>query len=137
MGKKIKISEDQLMRLMENKGKQINEDETMNEIGLGAIETGLAKMVAPMIIHKMREQGEDMSVVNMGIFTRALEHELNQHMRNLDEESSMGDDEMDLETGGAEDLDFPESEMQADEMMNESVKEYKSEFNRFMKGPKI
>lgn len=141
MGKKIKISEDQLMRLMENKSKQMNENEEINEIGLGLIEWGMASEIAPIVMEKLKAEGHDLSYFNPKWFTRALEEELNKHMKHSvhdDKEEHMDEmDEMDLETGGAEDLGFPESEMQADEMMNESVKGYRMEFDRFMKGPKI
>ncbi len=141
MGKKIKISEDQLVRLMENKSKQMNENEEINEIGLGLIEWSVANEIAPIVMDKLKAEGHDLSYFNPKWFTRALEEELNKHMKHSvhdEKEEHMGDmDEMDLETGGAEDLGFPESEMQADEMMNESVKGYRMEFDRFMKGPKI
>jgi len=141
MGKKIKISEDQLIRLMENKSKQMNENEEINEIGLGLIEWGMASEIAPIVMDKLKAEGHDLSYFNPKWFTRALEEELHKHIKHSvydEKEEHKGDmDEMDLETGGAEDLGFPESEMQADEMMNESVKGYRMEFDRFMKGPKI
>jgi predicted fused transcriptional regulator/phosphomethylpyrimidine kinase len=122
MSKKLKITEEQLKRLVENKNKQINENEELNEIGLGLIEWGTAKTIAPKVIEFLKSESHDLSFFNVKWFTRALEQELNSLMENnVYDENERPMDEMGMEE---------------DNMMNESVKEYKNEFERFLKSPK-
>lgn len=122
MGNKLKITEDQLKRLVENKNKQINENEELNEIGLGLVEWGTAKMIAPKVIEYLKEDSRDLSYFNVKWFTKALEQELNSLMENNVQDEKEGSvREMGMEDG---------------DMMNESVKGYKTEFERFLKSPK-
>lgn len=214
MSKKLKITEEQLKRLVENKNRQIKENEELNEIGLGLIEWGTAKMIAPKVIEYLKEDSHDLSYFNVRWFTKALEQELNTLMENnvhdekegrmeeeIDESSKEeyfakhGEDSMgwtgssnktyqDLPDGDYDDESYDDFDtlhkaypnfhshysgkgevdrargmfdtyknnrgplrikkrrpmdemgMKEDDMMNESVKGYKTEFERFLKSPK-
>lgn len=212
MGNKLKITEDQLKRLVENKSKQINENEELNEIGLGLVEWGTAKTIAPKVIEYLKEDSRDLSYFNVRWFTKALEQELELLMENnvydekegsvsemgMDEEldepskeeyfAKHGDDNMgwtgssnktyqDLPDGDYDDESYDDFDTlhaahpnfhshysgkgnvdrargmfdtyknsrgplrmkkikRADNELNESVKGYKTEFERFLKSPK-
>jgi hypothetical protein len=94
MGKKLKITEEQLKRLVSSK-KQMSEnmdsiahEGQMNEVGVGSIEMGLAKEVAPLILQKLNEFGiVDVSALNVEMFSKALQHELSNYN---DENDSKG-----------------------------------------------
>ena len=145
MGKKIKISEAQLMRLMEMKNKQMNEEEVMNELMTGAVEQEMAEQIAPKVAEMLASQSNDWENMDLGIFARSLVHHLTQiarkqknaesEMKDMDEMDQM--DELEMETNEVDSLAFPESEIEADEMLSESVKGIRTEFDRYMKGPKI
>jgi hypothetical protein len=146
MSKKIKISESQLARLVKQNAKLIKEEEAMDEmIGIGYVEIGAAKEVASMIKSKLREMSIDPSEINMDIFSRALAHELAQQGDEMDTEKMtpetddelMGDDNFMDSVDKGDEFSDDESEMQADETLSENVKGYRTEFDRYMKGPKI
>lgn len=119
-GKKIKITEDQLKRLVSNR-KQISEDESINEIGVGSVEMGLAKEIAPVIVAKLNELGAgDIGALDMGIFARALQHEIANHKVDTSDEMS---DDMNSE---------PSNDDMSEWEMNESVKKIKTQFQRFL-----
>ena len=143
MSKKIKISEAQLARLVEKNAKLIKEEEAMGEmVSVGMVEISAAKEVAAMVKNKLSEMSIDLSEISMDIFTRALAHELAQPGGDTDsmspetDDELMGDDNMGDDNMGHEFSD-DESEMPVDETLSESVKGYRMEFDRYMKGPKI
>jgi hypothetical protein len=135
-GKKIKITESQLKRLVSNR-KQISEDESINEIGVGSVEMGLAKEIAPIIVAKLNELGAgDMGALDMGIFARALQHEIANHK--VDTNDDMSDD-MDSEPSDDEMSNQPGWEGGVSygggsgwQGRNESVEKIKSQFQRFL-----
>lgn len=93
MGKKLKITEEQLKRLVSSK-KQMSEnmdsiahEGQMNEVGVGSIEMGLAKEVAPLILQKLNELGiVDVSGLNVEMFSKALQHEISNYNDDNDSE---------------------------------------------------
>ena len=118
MSKKIKITESQLKRLMENK--EINEQESLDETSIGAVEMALANEVAPMVADKLSNVG-DIDRLDMGMFARALQHKVSELLRNRPEESEMED-----EDGGG--FDMPSHISQ----MYEQKEKIKNEFQRFL-----
>jgi len=92
----------------------LNEEGDMNETGIGSVEMALAKEVVPFIMEKLQEMGIDKNNIDMGIFTRALHHEITNHK---DEHDHMGDEHQ---------------HMGDDSMMNESISKIKSNFKRFL-----
>jgi len=92
----------------------LNEEGDMNETGIGSVEMALAKEVVPFIMEKLQEMGIDKNNIDMGIFTRALHHEITNHK---DEHDHMSDEHQ---------------HMGDDSMMNESIKKIKSNFKRFL-----
>jgi len=94
MGKKLKITEEQLKRLVSSKNQMsenmdsIAHEGEMNEVGVGSIEMGLAKEVAPLILQKLNELGiVDVSALNVEMFSKSLQHELSNYN---DENDSKG-----------------------------------------------
>lgn len=87
MNKKIKITESQLIRLMENE----NQQEPLDEVGVGSIEMGLAHEIAPMVANKLAELGNP-EALDMGIFTRALQHKVSELLRQSKHEPNIDDD---------------------------------------------
>jgi hypothetical protein len=146
MSKKIKISESQLARLVKQNAKLIKEEEAMGEmVSVGMVEITAAKEVASMVKSKLSEMSIDLSEINMDIFSRALAHELAQQGGEMDTEKMtpetddelMGDDNFMDSIDKGDEFSDNESEMQADETLSETVKGYRTEFDRYMKGPKI
>jgi len=146
MSKKIKISEAQLERLVKSNARLIKEEEALDEVGLGAIEMGIAKEVAPMVVAKLKEMSINGGEINLEIFSRSLVHEITQLSRGGestddmepeigDGELSMGDDEMSYDEMGDESFS-DENEPKLDETLSESMKQYRTEFDRYMKSPK-
>jgi hypothetical protein len=93
MGKKLKITEEQLKRLVSSKNQMsenmdsIAHEGEMNEVGVGSIEMGLAKEVAPLILQKLNELGiVDVSGLNIEMFSKSLQHELSNYNDDNDEE---------------------------------------------------
>ena len=93
MGKKLKITEEQLKRLVSSKNQMsenmdsIAHEGQMNEVGVGSIEMGLSKEVAPLILQKLNELGiVDVSGLNIEMFSKALQHELSNYNDDNDEE---------------------------------------------------
>jgi hypothetical protein len=119
MNKKIKITESQLKRLMENKDKQVNEQEALDEVGVGSIEMGLAHEIAPMVADKLSELG-DPEALDMGIFTRALQHKVSELLRERKQEPQMDDE-----------IGYSEMPSQITGMYEQKEK-IKSEFKRFL-----
>jgi uncharacterized protein YbcC (UPF0753/DUF2309 family) len=122
MNKKIKITESQLKRLMENKDKQVNEQETLDEIGIGSIEMGLAEKIAPMVVDKLSVLlgHGDPEAMDMGIFTRALQHKVSELLRERKQEPYLDDE-------------IAHSEMPSQITgMYEQKEKIKSEFKRFL-----
>ncbi len=135
MSKKIKISESQLARLVKHNTKLIKEEEAMDEmIGIGYVEIGAAKEVASMIKSKLREMSIDPNEISMDIFSRALAHELAQQDDEMDTQKMTPETDDELMS---DEFSDDESEMPVDEVLSESVKGYRTEFDRYMKGPKI
>ena len=140
MSKKIKISEQQLKRLVESRTKQINEDMSLDETSVGSVEIAVAKEVAPLIMSKLSEMSVNPSQIDMGIFSRALQHELTQQGSDSEEntdmmepetiDTPMGDDNM------GHDFSSDENELPLEGPLNESIKQYKTQFERFLKSPK-
>ena len=83
MSKKIKITETQLKRLMENK--EINEQESLDETSIGAVEMALANEVAPMVADELSNV-DDIDRLDMGMFARALQHKVSEILRNRKQE---------------------------------------------------
>lgn len=141
MSKKIKISEAQLERLVKSNAKLIKEEESLDEVGVGSVEMGLAKEIAPLIKDKFKEMSVDSSGMSIEIFTRALAHELNQHSEvddsTDDMEPEIGDGELSMSDDEMSDESFSdETELNMDETLSESIKGYRTEFDRYMKSPK-
>lgn len=93
MGKKLKITEEQLKRLVSSKNQMsenmdsIAHEGQMNEVGVGSIEMGLAKEVAPLILQKLNELGiVDVSGLNIEMFSKSLQHELSNYNDENDSE---------------------------------------------------
>jgi hypothetical protein len=146
MSKKIKISESQLARLVKQNAILIKEEESMGEmVSVGMVEISAAKEVASMVKNKFSEMSIDASEINMDIFSRALAHELSQQGEDMNTEKMtpetddelMGDDNFMDSVDKGDEFSDDESEMQADETLSETVKGYRTEFDRYMKGPKI
>jgi hypothetical protein len=96
----------------------LNEQGDLNETGVGSVEMALAKEVVPFIMEKLQEKGIDKNNIDMGIFTRALHHEITNHK---DEYDPFYDRDEEINYG-----------VEGDDMMNESVKKIKSNFKRFL-----
>lgn len=96
----------------------LNEQGDLNETSIGSVEMALAKEVVPFIMEKLKEHGVDKNNLDMGIFTRALHHEITNHKDDYDPFYDR-DEEINY---GVED----------DDMMNESIKKIKSNFKRFL-----
>jgi len=96
----------------------LNEQGEISEEGIGSIEMALAKEVVPFIMEKLQEKGIDKNNIDMGIFTRALHHEITNHK---DEYDPFYDRDEEINYG-----------VEDDDMMNESVKKIKSNFKRFL-----
>jgi hypothetical protein len=141
MSKKIKISEAQLERLVKSNARLIKEEEALDEIGVGSIEMGIAKEVAPMIVDKLKEMSINGGEINLDIFSRSLAHEITQLSRGGestdDMEPEIGDGELSMSDDEMGDESFSdENEPNLDETLNESMKQYRTEFDRYMKSPK-
>ena len=96
----------------------LNEQDELSEEGVGSVEMALAKEVVPFIIDKLKEKGVDKNNLDMGIFTRALHHEITNHK---DEYDPFYDRDEEINYG-----------VEDDDMMNESIKKIKSNFKRFL-----
>jgi hypothetical protein len=96
----------------------LNEQGDLNETGIGSVEMALAKEVVPFIIEKLQEKGIDKNNIDMGIFTRALHHEITNHK---DEYDPFYDRDEEINYG-----------VEDDDMMNESIKNIKLNFKRFL-----
>jgi hypothetical protein len=96
----------------------LNEEGDMNETGIGSVEMALAKEVVPFIMEKLQEKGIDKNNIDMGIFTRALHHEITNHK---DEYDPFYDRDEEINYG-----------VEGDDMMNESISKIKSNFKRFL-----
>jgi hypothetical protein len=96
----------------------LNEQGDLNETGIGSVEMALAKEVVPFIMEKLQEKGIDKNNIDMGIFTRALHHEITNHK---DEYDPFYDRDEEINYG-----------VEDDDMMNESIKNIKSNFKRFL-----
>jgi hypothetical protein len=93
MRKKLKITEEQLKRLVSLKNQMsenmddMSHEGQMNEIGVGSVEMGLAGEIAPYVIEKLKDMGiVDISGLNLEIFTKALRHEITNYKEDKDEE---------------------------------------------------
>lgn len=146
MSKKIKISESQLARLVKQNAILIKEEESMGEmVSVGMVEISAAKEVASMVKNKFSEMSIDVREINMEIFSRALAHELAQQGDDMNTEKMtpetddelMGDENFMDSVDKDDEFSDDKSEMQADETLSENVKGYRTEFDRYMKGPKI
>ncbi len=137
MSKKLKITEEQLKRLVvNNKNIQEQHESDVNElVSVGMLEIALAKELAPTIVHTIKANDPDFMLLDMDILMRALRHEIEVHKR--EDEKSVGDGPkydipgMEDTLGGLDKLKIRE-----EEPINESVKEYKNEFDRYLKSPK-
>jgi len=128
----MKISEEQLKRLVENNSM------SLDETGVGSVEIAVAKEVAPMIMSKLSEMSVNPSEIDMGIFSRALQHELTQQSSSSDDNTDMMEPEMeDLAMSGDDSSSMSdENEPTLEGPLNESIMEYKKQFARFLKSPK-
>jgi hypothetical protein len=106
----------------------LNEEGDMNETSVGMVEMGLAKEVVPFIIEKLEERGIDMEHLDMGMFTRALHHEI----INYNKEKEHRHEDMPGFEGTMDDLNNISIRNEDDSMMNESIKKIKSNFKRFL-----
>ncbi len=138
MSKKLKITEEQLKRLVVNNKniQEQQESQDMNElVSVGMLEMALAKELAPTIVHTIKANDPDFMLLDMDILMRALRHEIEVHKR--EDEKSVGDGPkydipgMEDTLGGLDKLKIRE-----EEPINESIKEYKNEFDRYLKSPK-
>ena len=135
MSKKFRITEEQLKRLVVN-NKNIQEETDMNEIGVGSVEMGLAKEIAPVVVAMLKVEGK-MEGLSMDIFLRALRHEIENYKPESEEKDEEGENEDndEMERSDSDDKE-EEKDKEDDNMMNESVKGYKTEFERYLKSPK-
>jgi hypothetical protein len=130
MSKKIKITETQLKRLMENK--EINEQQSLDEVGVGSIEMGLADEVAPMIADRFSEI-DNIDALDMGIFTRALQHKVNELLRNRKEEPIRDIPGFEGTMDSLNKLSIRKNDMPSDiSQMYEQKEQIKNEFKRFL-----
>jgi hypothetical protein len=136
MSKKLKITEEQLKRLVvNNKNIQEQHESEMNEVGVGSMEIALAKELAPTIVHILKAKDSDSMSLDMDILMRALRHEIEVHKR---EDEKSVEDSPKYDIPGMEDVmgGLDKLRIREEEPLNESVKEYKNEFDRYLKSPK-
>jgi hypothetical protein len=130
MSKKIKITETQLKRLMENK--EINEQQSLDEVGVGSIEMGLADEVAPMIADRFSEI-DNIDALDMGIFTRALQHKVNELLRNRKKEPIRDIPGFEGTMDSLNKLSIRKNDMPSNiSQMYEQKEQIKNEFKRFL-----
>jgi hypothetical protein len=143
MGKKLKITEEQLKRLVSSKNQMsenmdsIAHEGQMNEVGVGSIEMGLAKEVAPIIMEKLKELGiVDVNGMNVEMFSRALQHEISNYKDDNDSEKyempgykETMDDLNNLSIRGGSDYKSYEDEESMNNQVYESIR---NNFKRFL-----
>lgn len=141
MSKKIKITEDQLKRLVENNKKQVSENWGMEEMShegqmgeVGVLDK-LKKEVHDML-NDMEGNDSDYSAGYNQALLNVIsaidfengggeeEHNEPEHFEKPDE--GFSDEEMD------ESNTFPDSDPISDPMMNESIEKIKTNFKRFL-----
>lgn len=113
MKKKLKITEAQLQKIME-------QQTTMDETNLGMIEKELVQKYVKMIIADIKEDML-MGKVNLQWIGRGIEHELSY----FDPEEMSSDEEM-----GDMDMPIPPSEEETD--ANQIYESIKKDFKRFL-----
>ena len=136
MSKKLKITEEQLKRLVvNNKNIQEQHESEMNEVGVGSMEIALAKELAPTIVHILKAKDSDSMSLDMDILMRALRHEIEIHKRE-DEKSEEDGPKYDIP--GMEDVmgGLDKLRIREEEPLNESIVGFKNEFDRYLKSPK-
>ncbi len=138
MSKKLKITEEQLKRLVVNNKniQEQQESQDMNElVSVGMLEMALAKELAPTIVHTIKANDPDFMLLDMDILMRALRHEIEVHKR---EDEKSVEDGPKYDIPGMEDTlgGLDKLKIREEEPINESVKEYKNEFDRYLKSPK-
>ncbi len=141
MTKKLKITEEQLKRLVvNNKNIQEQNESEMNEVGVGSMEIALTKELAPTIVHILKAKDSDSMSLDMDILMRALRHEIEVHKREDEkrEDEKSEEDSPKYDIPGMEDVmgGLDKLRIREEEPLNESVKEYKNEFDRYLKSPK-
>jgi hypothetical protein len=119
MGNKIKITESQLKRIMEQ--------ESMGEIISipGQYEAQLAKEYVNMIANDLKQKG--LSNLNMEWLGRNIEHELKYLKPSEDELAT----DVDMDTEIADD-DFPEPPSDEETLANQIYEGIKNNFKRFL-----
>lgn len=136
MGKKLKITEEQLKRLVvNNKNIQEQHESEMNEVGIGSMEIELAKELAPTIVHILKAKDSDSMSLDMDILMRALRHEIEIHKR---EDEKSEEDSPKYDIPGMEDVmgGLDKLRIREEEPINESIVGFKNEFDRYLKSPK-
>lgn len=136
MGKKLKITEEQLKRLVvNNKNIQEQHESEMNEVGVGSMEIALAKELAPTIVHILKAKDSDSMSLDMDILMRALRHEIEIHKR---EDEKSEEDSPKYDIPGMEDVmgGLDKLRIREEEPINESIVGFKNEFDRYLKSPK-
>jgi hypothetical protein len=139
MSKKMKISEAQLKRLVENNMETSHM--SLDETGVGSVELSVAKEVAPLVMSKLSEMSVNPNDLDMGILSRALQHELSQQgASSNDDNTDMMEPETDeMSMSGGDDMSSQMSDENLPALegpLNESIMEYKKQFERYMKSPK-
>jgi hypothetical protein len=120
MGNKIKITESQLKRIMEQ--------QSMDEVSVGSTETELAKKYAKMITDDLKQN--NMNSVNMEWLGRGIEHELKYYKPEDDIDTNMEmDSQPDMEIA---DDDFPEPPSDEETQANQIYEGIKNNFKRFL-----
>lgn len=115
MGNKIKITESQLKKIMEQ--------QSMEENSAGSVEHELVKKYCKMIIDDLKQN--NMTSINMEWLGRGIEHELKYF-----KPEEMSDEEM-MDTEIADD-DFPVPPSDEETMNNQIYEGIKNNFKRFL-----
>ena len=108
------------------------EQQSMDEVSIGSIETGLAKKYAKMITDDLKQN--NMNSINMEWLGRGIEHELKYMKPGEDDlatdiEPEMDGDEPELEIA---DDDFPEPPSDEETQANQIYEGIKNNFKRFL-----
>jgi hypothetical protein len=116
MGNKIRITESQLKKIMEQ--------QSLEEFGIGSIEKELSKKYAKMIIDDLKQNNTDS--INMEWLGRGIEHELKYYKPSEDDLAT--DVDMDM----SDEDDFPEPPSDEETQANQIYEGIKNNFKRFL-----